>query len=49
MTAPNGCTHCGIEQHDHAQRWTDEAGWHVWAAPTQEQIKARMLTRRETR
>lgn len=46
MTATNGCRHCGVEARDHAQRWTQPAGWHKWAAPTQEQIKQRMLTRR---
>jgi hypothetical protein len=44
--APNGCAHCGIEQRCHFRRWTDDAGWHAWTAPTDEQRKARMLTRR---
>jgi hypothetical protein len=26
------------------QRWKD--GWHKWIAPSQEQVKARMLARR---
>lgn len=43
---PSGCRHCGIARHDHARRWTKEAGWHAWEHPTQEQFKARMLERR---
>ena len=50
MTIPSGCRWCGIDQRDHAQRWTPPSkggpGWHKWAQPTQEQIKARMLARR---
>lgn len=49
MTAPSGCAHCGIEAREHMQRWHAQAGWHQWVAPTQEQIKARMLTRRAER
>lgn len=43
---PNGCRWCGLDQRDHMQRWTDEAGWHTWTAPTDDQIKARMQARR---
>ena len=43
---PSGCRHCGIDKLDHAQRYTTDAGWHQWTAPTTEQIKARMLARR---
>lgn len=48
MTTPNpsGCRHCGLDQRDHMQRWTTEAGWHTWTPPTDEQIKARMRARR---
>ena len=49
MLTPSGGQHCGVERHDHCQRWTTDARWHKWAAPTQEQIKARMLARREQR
>lgn len=45
-TTPNGCRHCGIDHREHAQRWTDAAGWHQWTPPTQQQIKARMRARR---
>lgn len=46
----NGCRYCGIPYRPmHAQRWTDGVGWHGWTAPTQEQIKARMIARRVTR
>lgn len=51
MTAlhPNGCRHCGLPRDypAHARQWTPSAGWHTWTAPTQQQIKARMLDRRD--
>jgi len=47
--APSGCTHCGLEQRDHGQRWTTAAGWHRYTPPTQQQIKDRMNARRSTR
>lgn len=49
MTAhtPSACRHCGVERREHAQRWTEDAGWHVWTAPTQQQIKDRMKARRQ--
>lgn len=48
---PFGCRYCGIEQHSHARQWTRtvEVGWHAWATPTQQQIKARMQARRAAR
>lgn len=46
---PSACTHCGVPRHDHFQRWSREVGWHKWTAPSQEQIKARMLARRASR
>lgn len=53
-TPVDGCQHCGAPNRlpdgtPHAQRWTDAAGWHGWTAPTQVQIKARMLARRAAR
>lgn len=50
-TPVDACRHCPLPQRlpdgtPHAQRWTDAAGWHGWTAPTQVQIKARMLARR---
>lgn len=47
---PNGCQHCGIPQREHMQQWKPEPiGWHTWVAPTQAQIKERMLARRAAR
>lgn len=46
MPNPSGCRHCGIDQREHARRWKPPAGWHQWTAPTQQQIKDRMLARR---
>lgn len=53
-TPVDGCQHCGAPKRlpdgtPHAQRWTDTAGWHGWTAPTQVQIKTRMLARRAAR
>lgn len=49
---PQGCGRCGIPEREHMQRWKPsangaESGWHKWIAPTQEQLKTRMLARRE--
>lgn len=49
VAAPNACHHCGIEQYEHAQRYAEAAGWHQWAEPDQDQIKARMIARRDER
>ena len=49
MTDPNGCRHCGAAQYGHAQRWTDEAGWHTHTEPTDAQRLARMRARRTRR
>lgn len=43
---PAACRWCGIDQRDHMQRWKPPVGWHQHEAPTQAQIKARMLARR---
>ncbi|WP_433426284.1 hypothetical protein ACQP1V_43200 (plasmid) [Microtetraspora malaysiensis] len=54
-TPVNGCRHCGLPERGsrsrlpHAQRWTDEVGWHTWTQPTQDQIKQRMKARRTVR
>ena len=48
-TAPSGCYWCGIEKRGHFNRWTASPGWHQWTPPTQEQIKQRMVARREAR
>ena len=39
---PSGCRHCGLGQRLHFQRWTNEAGWHVFREPTREQILERL-------
>lgn len=46
LPTPNGCRWCGIDKRRHARQWTEEAGWHAWEQPTQDQIKARMFARR---
>ena len=45
----DGCRHCGLPAREHMQRWEPGPGWHKWAAPTQDQIKDRMLARRAQR
>lgn len=47
-TAPNGCRLCGIERRGHAIQGTAN-GSHTWTAPTNQQIKERMLARRNNR
>ena len=49
LTAPDGCCWCGIAEREHMQRWHRDAGWHQWEPPTEEQIKTRMLARRNAR
>ncbi len=52
LTEPNGCSRCGVPERGHFQRWKKPAsgsGWHKWIAPSQAQIKARMLARRAAR
>ncbi|MCX4784054.1 hypothetical protein [Streptomyces sp. NBC_01264] len=48
-TPPSACRHCGIDHHEHMQRWTSAAGWHQWTQPTQQQVKQRMTVRRKGR
>lgn len=43
---PDGCRWCGADKYAHHQRWTPEAGLHVWTEPTTEQRKHRMIERR---
>lgn len=45
---PDGCTHCGIDARDHAQRWTRDVGWHGYVPPSDAQRLQRMQTRRTT-
>ena len=42
---PNGCAH-GKDKRDHAIEHYGGVGFHVYAAPDTETIKARMLARR---
>ncbi|PBC72286.1 MULTISPECIES: hypothetical protein [unclassified Streptomyces] len=49
MPQPNSCRWCGIDQRQHMQQWKPPVGWHQWEQPTQDQIKARMLARRQQR
>ena len=46
---PGGCRWCGLEQYGHMQWWLPGRGFHRWTQPTQAQIKARMLARRQAR
>lgn len=48
MTIPNpmGCRWCGIDQRGHAIQIGAE-GSHTWEQPTKDQIKQRMLARRD--
>lgn len=48
-TTPHGCGHCGIPERVHSRQWTEAAGWHQWAAPSNAQILARMKARRTAR
>jgi hypothetical protein len=47
--APFGCRWCGVEQGGHGRRWIPGKGMHSWERPTERQIKARMLARRNAR
>jgi hypothetical protein len=46
---PFGCRWCGLEEYGHMQWWLPGRGFHCWTQPTQAQIKARMLARRNAR
>lgn len=46
---PSGCTFCGIGERHHGRQWHDPAGWHAWTAPTESQIRIRMINRRTAR
>ncbi len=43
---PDGCRWCGADKYAHHQRWAPVIGLHVWAEPTSEQRKRRMVERR---
>lgn len=44
---PYGCTWCGAGKHEHAILWHRAVGFHGWTAPTDAQVKQRMLANRE--
>ncbi|MFL1903142.1 hypothetical protein ACJWDR_29160 [Streptomyces tauricus] len=46
---PFGCRWCGTEQGGHGRRYMRGKGMHGWERPTEAQIKARMLARRNAR
>jgi hypothetical protein len=46
---PFGCRWCGTEEGGHGRRWIPGKGLHAWEQPTERQIKARMLARRNAR
>jgi hypothetical protein len=46
LPGPSSCWPCGIGERVHGRQWTEESGWHPWEPPTDEQILARMKTRR---
>lgn len=48
-TPPFGCRWCGTEHGHHGRSWIRGHGIHGWEQPTQAQIKARMLARRNAR
>lgn len=46
IESPYGCRWCGKEK-PHGWVYSASQGYHQWAAPTEAQIKARMLARRK--
>lgn len=48
-TPPFGCRWCGTERDGHGRRWVRGHGMHSWERPTEAQVKARMLARRNAR
>ncbi|MDX2800145.1 hypothetical protein [Streptomyces scabiei] len=46
---PFGCRWCGDEQRHHGRQWMAGHGMHSWVRPTEAQMKARMLARRNAR
>lgn len=48
-TPPFGCRWCGEERGGHGNRWVRGHGMHAWERPTEAQMKARMLARRNAR
>lgn len=46
---PNACQYCNVSHKNSYSTWHPEIGWHYWVHPTDEQIKARMIERRNRR
>jgi len=47
---PGGCRHCGQPKYFHCQLWHgNDRGFEGFIEPTQEQIKERMIKRRDMR
>lgn len=46
---PYGCRWCGWAKAIHGRRYAGSVGMHGWATPTNEQIYARMVARRDHR
>lgn len=46
---PYGCRWCGAQQGSHGHLFMPRRGLHRWERPTEAQIKARMLARRNAR
>jgi hypothetical protein len=49
VPTPFGCRWCGREERSHACLFMPRRGYHNWEQPTEAQIKARMLARRNAR
>lgn len=45
LTTAEGCAICRVPEREHAQRWTEGAGWHSYEQPSTELIEARMRAR----
>lgn len=43
--SPFACRWCGVEQRSHGDSYSRAVGAHLWARPTNSQIKARMKSR----
>lgn len=49
MTTPAACRHCHLTERAHGLQYTNAAGWHHWAPPTDQQRLDRMRARRAAR
>jgi len=46
---PSGCTYCGVDRMSHPWLWVEGRGYHLFKHPTEDQVKARMIHRHNTR